>query len=70
MKIIESKGGRIVVEHEDGYVFTFQIHDVDGLVMDLNDVTWSTIGSPPDAEELELEARRCAETEAKAQGWF
>lgn len=70
MKIVESQGGRIVVSHDDGYSFVFQIHDLDGLVMDLEHVVWLDLGDPPDAEALEMEARRAAEAEARAQGWL
>ncbi|MCW6509449.1 hypothetical protein [Lichenifustis flavocetrariae] len=70
VKVTESRAGRIVVQHDDGYVFVFQIHDLDALVMDLEAVTWSSIGAPPDADELEAEARAAAETEARAQGWI
>ena len=70
MKIVESAAGKIVVEHDDGYVFTFQIHPLDGSVMDLEGVTWPLVGPPPDADDLEMEARRVAEQEAQAQGWL
>lgn len=69
-QVIESKAGRIVVRHEDGYTFVFQVHDVDDLHMDLEGVTWSPIGAPPDADELEQQARSVAEAEAKARGWL
>lgn len=69
-RVVESRAGRIVVQHEDGYVFVFQVHDLDELHMDLEEVTWSPIGAPPDAEDLELQARSIAETEAKARGWL
>jgi hypothetical protein len=70
MKVVDSIAGRIVVEHEDGYVFTFQVHDIDALVMELVSISWPVVGPPPDAEDLELGARRLAEAEAKAQGWL
>ena len=70
MRLLSSKAGRIVVEHEDGYVFTFQIHDIDLTVLDLVDVTWAAVSAPPDADDLELAARRVAETEAVSQGWL
>lgn len=69
MKVIESRAGRIVVQHEHGYTFVFQIHDVEDFAMNLEQVSWPSIGAPPDAEELELKARELAEAEAKAQGW-
>ena len=70
MKVTDSRGGRIVVSHDDGYAFTFQIHDLDGLVMDLEHAAWPALGAPPDADALEMEARRVAEAEARAQGWL
>ena len=70
MKITSSNAGHITVEHEDGYVFTFQIHYLDEPVMDLADVRWASVGPPPDADALELAARGLAEREAKEQGWL
>lgn len=70
MMVIESRAGRVVVLHEDGYTFVFQVHDLDETVMNLEDVTWSPIGAPPDADDLEMQARAVAEAEAKAQGWL
>lgn len=69
-RVIESRAGRVVVRHEDGYTFEFQIHDLEELVMNLEKVTWSSIGAPPDADELEQQARSVAEAEAKARGWL
>lgn len=59
-----------MVRHDDGYTFVFQVHDVDDFHMDLEDVTWSPIGAPPDAEDLEQQARSAAEQEARARGWL
>lgn len=69
-RVVESRAGRIVVRHEDGYVFVFQVHDLDELHMDLEEVTWSTVGAPPDAQDLELQARSIAEVEARERGWL
>jgi hypothetical protein len=70
MTIISSRAGRIVVEHQDGYVFTFQVHDIDSRMMDLVDAHWAGGLGPPDADDLELQARQIAEAEAIAQGWL
>lgn len=70
MRLRSSAGGKIVVEHEHGYVFVFQIHDIDGLVMEVVACEWPVTGPPPDAEDLELAARHFAEDEARAQGWL
>lgn len=70
MKLRSSSGGKIVVEHCDGYVFTFVVHVIGGSALDLTDVEWPASGAPPDADGLEQAARAFAEREAREQGWL
>ena len=55
MRLTQSDGGQMIVDHHVGYAFVFELRDE--MSVDLVDRHWEGVGPAPEVDGIEQEAR-------------